>query len=1609
MRGMGKSIVCIDAEIGIESKKIADLGAIKEDRSVFHSSSFKEFLSFIGDPDFLCGHNIVHHDMVYIKPCLAKPLRAELVDTLYLSPLLFPARPYHRLVKDDKLQVDQLNNPLNDAEKAMALLLDEVAAFFALPTKKKRIYSCLLYSFPEFRGFFDYVGFVPYPCDLEKLIQNEFCGLICSNAELSTMIKDSPVELAYALALIGVSDRHSITPPWLSMNYPKIEGILQALCHTPCRKGCGYCNGKLDVRKRLKQFFGYDRFRTYGGEPLQEKAAQAAVEGKSLLAVFPTGGGKSIAFQLPALIAGEAVHGLTVVLSPLQSLMKDQVDNLAQKGIADAVTLNGLLNPIERAEAIRRVSSGLASILYISPEQLRSATVEKLLLSRNVVRFVIDEAHCFSAWGQDFRVDYLFIGDFIREYQKKKGLNRPIPVSCFTATAKRKVISDICDYFRTKLNLYLDIFATTAERENLRYRVLFKETDEEKYAALRALIQEKNCPTIVYVSRTRRSVELAEKLTRDGFPAKPFNGKMEPDEKIANQEAFIENRIQIIVATSAFGMGVDKKDVKLVVHYDISDSLENYVQEAGRAGRDPELLADCFVLFNNNDLDKHFILLNQTKLSIGEIQQVWKAVKDMTREKPWICCSALEIARQAGWDDSKWEIETRVKTAISALETAGYLRRGRNVPRVYATSILSKNMMEAATKIDQSTLMNDDQKEMAKKIVKSLISSRSIAKGTQGEAESRVDYLADKLGLTKKDVLDVITMLRQEGILADSMDMSAYMFKSDTENRSALTLNRFAKLEEYLLSLLAEGKMDLSLKEINEAALEKGITGSSTKNIRTILYFWNINGIVTKCNKEVLDASESPQWIATSDINRIYDKFFRRIDICRFLVTYFYEIAQPAKESGEAVVEFSLVGLYQKYLEKEENELLKQQIAVRDIEDALLYLSKIGSLKLEGGFLVLYNGMELRRLVRDNKIRYKIDDYRTLDEFYQQKIQQIHIVGEYANLMVKDYDEALRFVHDYFSMESKMFISKYFKGKRSKEITRNITPEKYEELFGALSETQSDIIGDSTSRAIVVAAGPGSGKTRVLVHKLASLLLLEDVKHEQLLTLTFSRAAATEFKKRLMGLIGNAANFVEIKTFHSYCFDLLGKIGSLEGADNVVSEATKMIVNGEVEPGKITKSVLVIDEAQDMDANEFALVKALMDHNDDMRVIAVGDDDQTIFEFRGSDFAYMQKLMDECNAKRYELVENYRSKKEVVALANWFVAGISKRMKTQPIIAVNEGKGTVQIVAHRCEFMQEAVVRQIKETYKKGKACVLTQTNDEASLLYGLLLKNGIRAKLIQSLDGFRLSNLAEVRYFFYCIDQSTQSPIISKNVWEEAKTRLKSSYATSTILGNILNMISDFERMNPNGMYRTDLEEFIKESQFEDFYTDERETVYLSTIHKSKGREFDTVWLYLHRVNLQNDGERRKLYVGITRAKEALYVHCDNGLFDACRIPEVERIEDKTEYEEPKEIVLSLTHRDVVLSYFKGKSNITWKLRSGMKLTCQGEFLFAEVNGRDVQIAKLSRARMAEIEKLAERGYRPAGGVIRFVLAWKGEGDEEVTPILLPDLTFVKEPFPKE
>ena len=1597
------SITFIDTEINPQSGDIRDIGGIRNDGSQFHENSIHNFVNFLKGTNFICGHNILNHDIKYVGRNLdeAGIPQSNIIDTLYLSPLLFPKKPYHHLVKDEKLQTEELNNPLNDSIKAQDLFFDEVNAFNRQENYLKQIFFLLLKDKMEFHAFFNYISFESNTTStLEEIIRQNFNLDICNNSNLQNIIDQNPVELAYCLALINCRNRYSITPPWVLKNYPEVERIMFLLRDNPCIPGCPYCDQALDAVKGLHRYFGFDSFRTYAGEPLQENAVRAAINNKSILAVFPTGGGKSITFQLPALMSGENTKGLTVVISPLQSLMKDQVDNLEKLNITDAVTINGLLDPIERSKSFERVEDGAAAILYISPESLRSKSIERLLLERKITRFVIDEAHCFSSWGQDFRVDYLYIGDFIKSLQEKKNLQDSIPVSCFTATAKQKVIEDIRAYFKEKLMLNLELFRSRASRTNLHYQVFKSVNEEDKYNRVRDLIISKNCPCIIYVSRTGKAKNLAERLNSDGFNAKPYHGKMDVREKTANQNAFISGEVQIMVATSAFGMGVDKKDVGMVIHYEISDSLENYIQEAGRAGRDESITADCFVMFDEEDLGKHFILLNQTKLSIKEIQQVWKAIKDLTRFRSSVSNSALEIARKAGWDESISEIETRVTTAIAALEEAGYVKRGQNIPRVYANSILSKTAQDAIDKINNSTRFDDKQKEKAIRIIKKLISSKSRKQANDEIAESRIDYISDHLGIVKEDVIRIITLLREEKILADTKDLTAFIKKGDNKNRSLAIVNSFRLIEESLLPLLEEQEKVVHLKELNEFSQNNGCNDSSPNKIKTILNFWAIKNWI---KRQYQDFSKNHiSVICIQPKTTLSEKQEKRHYLAQFIVEYLYEkalVSDPTiSKSEEVLVEFSVHEL--KEAEAQRIQLFKHNISIEDIEDSLFYLSRIEAIKIEGGFLVVYNRLTIDRTEHNNKIQYKNDDYQRLHLFYQNKIQQIHIVGEYAKKMIEDYKGALQFVEDYFQLNYSSFLTKYFPGSREEEINQNLTPAKFRELFGSLSPTQLKIIKDKQSKYIVVAAGPGSGKTKVLIHKLASLILMEDVKHEQLLMLTFSRAAATEFKKRLLALIGNAANFIEIKTFHSYCFDLLGKVGSLEKSEVIIQSAIDKIRNGEVEPGRITKTVLVIDEAQDMNFEEYGLVDALIEQNEEMRVIAVGDDDQNIFAFRKADSKYMAQLITGKGAVKYELIENYRSKRNLVSFANQFVTKIQHRLKELPIVAKQQDDGKIKLFYYNSENLINPLVNDIVSNGISGSTGILTKTNEEALQIAGMLNQKGITAKLIQSHDEFNLYNLLEIRYFFNELNSMDGSPVISDEDWENAKKSLLRKYGDSSRIEICLNLIRDFEATNTRKKYKSDLEVFIKESKIEDFIGENSETVLVSTIHKAKGKEFDNVFLLLDNFNAITDDAKRQLYVAITRAKQNLTTHTNNNHFEDIATSNQVIEDNKQSFPTASNLIKQLTHKDVYLNYFEFIQNRILPLKCGENLSVNSEGC---KNTKDEKVMKFSKQFMEFIASHEQMGYKLKVAKINFMVWWKKPDEEKELLIVLPEVYFEK------
>jgi len=356
------------------------------------------------------------------------------------------------------------------------------------------------------------------------------------------------------------------------------------------------------IHNILQHYWGYTEFR-----PMQADIIMSVINGHDTLALLPTGGGKSICFQVPGL----ALEGLTLVISPLIALMKDQVENLKSRGIP-AVAIYSGMHPREISNAIDNAVNGNTRFLYISPERLKTDTMKINLPLMGITLLAVDEAHCISQWGYDFRPPYLEIAD-------ARLLLPGVPVIALTATATPPVVEDI----QRKLNFRnQNVFRKSFERPNLSYLVL---REPDKMGRLLKIAQKVKGTGIVYVRNRKRTREIAEFLSQHGISASWYHAGLDSKTRDQRQSQWIKNEIRIIVSTNAFGMGIDKPDVRFVVHLDIPDNLEAYFQEAGRGGRDLKR-SYAVMLFDDMDLESLQKNFENTYPEIKQIRQIYLAL-----------------------------------------------------------------------------------------------------------------------------------------------------------------------------------------------------------------------------------------------------------------------------------------------------------------------------------------------------------------------------------------------------------------------------------------------------------------------------------------------------------------------------------------------------------------------------------------------------------------------------------------------------------------------------------------------------------------------------------------------------------------------------------------------------------------------------------------------------------------------------------------------------------------------------------------------------------------------------------------------------------------------
>lgn len=1313
--------LCIDIETARQdSLKLREIGAYRPDTDVRLRVSGKapdlvKKLDQISEgAAFVLGHNVIAFDqpaLSALHPDLALH-RLPLVDTLELSPVAFPQNPYHRLVKDYKLCTTTRNDPVRDAELAYELFLDQADALRQRVAEHPDEALCLHFLLAPENGkgvanFFATLraALRPSLSDAQAAWQRATGGKVC-RAGQQLVVNDFLPEpawhksLAYVLAWLRVAGGNSVLPPWVSLSFPKTRELIATLRDVPCGDAeCEWCREQHDLSQLLPRYFpGITQFRptptSEDGGSLQQAIVEHGFAGTPTLAILPTGGGKSLCYQLPALARFYRNGSLTVIISPLQSLMKDQVDNLEARGITCAGYINSLLNPMERQVMLDKLRLGDLGLIFVAPEQFRSSAFGKALMHRDVGAWVFDEAHCLSKWGHDFRPDYLYVSRFIKTRQKDK----PSPVFCFTATAKPDVVQDIVEHFRKRLGIRLACLTGGVIRENLLYEVHAVPAQAKYPEVLRLLEQSLRDEggAIVFCARQKTVEEMAEFLKQAGVDCGYFHGGMQPEQKRQVQEAFIAGELRVIAATNAFGMGVDKADVRLVIHLDTPGSLENYLQEAGRAGRDQDP-ARCVLLYDDTDLDVQFRLLRNSRLTQHDIAAILKALRGIERkdrsEGSVVVTSGeilLEIPDKHGIDPDAADADTKVRIAVAWLEEARLLERQENHTRVFPGSLQVASIDEARVLLQKKLGPNADIEPYI-----TLLSQLFYSEDDEGIS---TDDLMLATGRNSHEVQSMLRDLDRFKLVSNDTEIGVTLYRDpDTVDR----LEDLRKLEDALIASLREAAPDADREQwqiLNVRRLcdtlrrEAGVELTPDKLTRLMKSFAEAFGDNTSLRGffALRPAGQDNRYLKLlRSWQKIDDIRCKRMRLAQALLNYFL-----VQRQGNNLLVTCKQGDLEAALRAD---LTLQDLDVRDwnvaLAAALIYLDSNEVLHLARGKAVFRAAMSIQLNAEARRRQFKKSDYAELALHYKDKIIQVHVMAEYARLALGKIQAAMAFIVDYFGMDRHEFVRCYFAGRQ--DILEMATTEAAHRriLSDLQNPEQQAIVAAPPEGSQLVLAGPGSGKTKVIVHRVAWLLRECMVLPEDIMVLSYNRSAAVEIRKRLWGLIGADAAGVTVQTLHSLAMRLTGtsyavaaEHGEQVDFKAVFKSATALLKQAEqgddlgsgIQRDRLLSGLryLLVDEYQDINAEHYELISALAgraisSEDDKLSLLAVGDDDQNIYAFGGANVRFIKQFTEDYQAKTFYLIENYRSTAHIIHCANRVITLARERMKAQQTIQIN--------------------------------------------------------------------------------------------------------------------------------------------------------------------------------------------------------------------------------------------------------------------------------------------------------------------------------------------------
>lgn len=1542
---------------------------------------------FAAEVDFVLGHNLLEHDLMVLHAAeprlglLAKPA----IDTLYLSPLAFPKNPYHRLVKDYKLVRQSLNDPVADARLAGGIFREQWQSFSRMPRERLAFYAYCLGAIDRPEAVVKSgEGLATALCQLAErppmeraralsYVATRCAGKLC-RVELRRLAEGDLTEganrlaLAYVVAWLEVAGSDSVLPSWVRHRHPQTVQLLNALRETPCDDpDCLYCAETHDPRGQLHSLFGFERFRPEPrdahGKSLQQAVTTRGLAGQPLLAILATGAGKSICYQLPALVRYRRRGLLTVVVSPLQALMKDQVDQLNRAtGLDQAAALYGLLTPPERGKVLERVRLGEVAILYIAPEQLRNRSFRRVVEQREIACWVFDEAHCLSKWGHDFRPDYLYAARFINELAARQGLPIP-PVACFTATAKIEVRKEVVDHFEAQLDQQLEVYESAVDRNELRFRVEAV-GPAEKLQRIRQLLADHSAEdhsadghlddagsAVIYFASRRASVEAATFLARSGIEAAAFHGGLKTPQKREVLEAFVAGDKRVVCATNAFGMGIDKSDVRLVVHADIPGSLESYLQEAGRAGRDRQP-SDCVLLFDPGDIEKQFRLAASSQLTQRDIAQILRGLRRARRrDENTVVVTGSDLLRDetvATDFEHDWQAETKVRTAVAWLERAGLVQRDANETRVFQGKLKVASLKEARQRLDRLAptlrLPASEQRRWLAILAALLRADPDDGLSADELAQlPEVDWgeaLPDATETPGQKVIRTLNSLAETGFLSAGLQLTAHL-KPRGRGNATTVYEKLCTLERAMVERLAEEDpeaeagewVDLSLRLLNQRLVDAGHP-STPPVLGQLLRSLAQDGKGLAASHGSLDLKLRSRHRYRVRLRRSWatlrELAARRRAVGRVLLAALLAKV-PGTTTGKTLVQFSTDEL---------TDAIRRDLAlqgqIRDplaaAERALLFLHEQKVILLQNGLAVFRQAMTIRVRPEAKGRRYSQGDFKPLAQHYDERVFQTHVMTHYAGLGLEKIRAALALVKDYFALGKVDFVGRYFPG-QDETLARATSQASFREIVDVLANPeQMALVASPPEKNLLVLAGPGSGKTKVVVHRCAYLLRVERVAPRAILVLCFNRNAALELRRRLRSLVGDDARGVMVSTYHGLAMRLTGTsfaARSEEAAsarrtrggpdfDQLIPAAVRLLTVDEdisgLEAEELRDQILagyshiLVDEYQDINQDQYDLVSAIAgrteaDRDRRLSIFAVGDDDQTIYGWSGARVEFIRRFQEDYRAEIHQLIDSYRSTAHILAAASAVIGGVRERLKKQAIRPDRARQG--DLPGGRWAALDPAAAGRVQRLQVHGAAA-------QAAVLCERLFH-------MKHLDPRLDWNACAVLARRHADLEPIRSALESRGIpvaWTVERNRLPPLHRIREI-ARLIDSLKDHRReirraswlierwietgANPWwALAREILGEWREETQDAELPVDSaveylyealaersRETalgsgVRLATVHAAKGLEFPVVFMPdggwgsartgpASASRVDPDEERRLYYVGMTRAREML------------------------------------------------------------------------------------------------------------------------------------------